>query len=824
MRAGSSVSWKAYPALLLAGCLATGIAVAAALPEADAGRWLAAALVLWIAALGLLLWRSRRLVSPFPLARTLLLAGAVALTGGAHYASRQALPAQHTARFAESYTVGRPAPEVVLEGRVTEAPQVRDYGLRFVLAAQRIAAGGDTSAVTGRVQVTVFRDMWEPVPLPAVRVGDAVRLRGQLAPPPHRRNPADFDYGAYLGRRGIRVLLTAGGEDLSILHRAEQAQPFIAGARAYVGRQIDRYVHFEEVRVVLRALILGDRSELDEDTRTAFVRTGLMHLLAVSGLHVMLVGWLLYQVLRPVLVRAGCSWKAAELLRATLTMAALVFYMLLAGAPASVVRAVVMTGLFIAAAVFQRSSHALNTLGMAAVVLLAVRPSQLFDVGFQLSFAAVGAIVALTPLFNRAWFSLWKRRGTLRWVGTTVNTSLAATLGTAPLLLYHFGYVSFAGLALNVVAIPLTGFGLAAGFLMAALGGWAPAVAEVFGAAGEVLLRLLLYTAERGEDALGWAGLYRVPGAWMLGAMTASLVALAQWPRPRLRWRWSIAALALVAAGLWTSIGRASYAPRLGVLFFDVGQGDAALVALPDGGHLLIDSGTRTPFSDRAERVILPHLGRHGFDRLSAVIVSHPDADHLGGLPTLLRSVPVGRVVHSGDRAGSALYAETFRLLDSLRIPHRAVHAGDTLRVGPHVTVRVLWPPAAGGGAGSRNNNSLVLRLAYGQTSVLFTGDVEAEAERALIRHYGPLLASDLVKVAHHGSGTSSLPAFVEHVTADSGRAWAVVSAARYNRFGLPDPGVLRRWYRHDARVRLTAISGAQWFVSDGTRFREMGW
>ncbi len=312
---------------------------------------------------------------------------------------------------------------------------------------------------------------------------------------------------------------------------------------------------------------------------------------------------------------------------------------------------------------------------------------------------------------------------------------------------------------------------------------------------------------------------------WYLLAMAAALLMLAQWPRPRLRWRLGATALGLATMGLWGGVLTGAHRPRLEVVFFDVGHGDAALVTLPNGRHLLVDAGGRDAFSDQGARVLLPHLERFGIRRLDAVAVTHPHSDHLGGLPTLLRAVPVHRVLHNGQAYASTLYAETMHLLDSLGVAHQAVGAGDTVALDPSVLLQILAPESTGATDEEANNTSVVLRLVYDQTVFLFTGDVEAEAEQRLLARYGAILHSDVVKVAHHGLRTSSTPVFVDHVVPDTAQAtMAVVSVGPSSLFGLPDEAVLLRWQARGATVWTTVRQGALWLRSDGQRVHRVEW
>ena len=552
-----------------------------------------------------------------------------------------------------------------------------------------------------------------------------------------------------------------------------------------------------------------------------------MHLLAVSGLHVFLVGMVLYTLLRPILMRFRLRWRTVEGTRAVFTIVVLGFYMLLTGGRPSVVRAVVMATLFIGGILFQRSAHPLNTLAVAALVLLVLRPPALFDIGFQLSMAAVTGIVTLNPRVLEAMPEWYHDTQAGKWLVETTLTSATAILGTAPVLLYHFGWVSVAGLVLNAVGIPCTAFALTAAIVMAGVGGLSTVAGAAFGSASDVFVQGLLATSQYGAEWFAWAGIRMpTPDPWLLGALVAILVALAQWPRPRHRWRWIAGALFLATISAWSGAVGRDAEPTLDVVSFDVGQGGATLIRTPTDWCVLVDAGPRSPDGSAAEFAILPYLERWGIQRLHTVVITHPDEDHLGGLPTLLREVSVGRVVRSGRPADTELYEEVQRLMDRNGVSQRTVLRGDTLAVGPTVQGQVLSPPsnASRRGIEGRNNASVVLRLQYGDVEVLFPGDVEAVAERDLIQAYGHQLESRIVKVPHHGSSTSSSAGFVQRVTGAEGNSYAVVSVGRNDQYGMPDGKVLARWQEQGVQVRSTARRGAVWLRTNGQDVWEVQW
>jgi competence protein ComEC len=806
-----------YPALALALAVGVGIWV---------GKNTAASPALMLGAAALCagavvpLGRQRALISLAPLRATTALFLAVALLAAVHYRLWTTIPESHPVHLTGD--AGRV--DLLLEARIRSDPLTTPRGVRFVAEARSVDDGSRQLSAQGLVQVNVFQPRWgEEEPIPALRAGDVVQIPGRLRSPPGRRNPADFDYGAFLARKRVYAVFAATTPSAVevVGHEPRPGSAVVAPMQRFVRAAIDRNVHGPREQAVLSALLLGDRSEVDAETREQFVVTGLMHLLAVSGLHVLLVGMVVYNLLRPLLARIGVTWRTADRWRAGLTLGLLLAYMFITGAGASVVRAVVMATLFISSSLLQRPGSTLNALGAAAIVLLAARPTFLFDVGFQLSFSAVGGIVLLNHQFERIVPKKVRRVPGVKWATGMVSVSLAATLATAPVLLYHFGRASFGGLLLNMPAIPLTAGTLSSGIAMVATAA-VPGVASVFGAAAEVFAAGMLITAEHGAQTFGWAsGQVYVTNPFVITAMVAALLAIAAWHLPRTRWRMVIASLGFATAGVLSS--GVMRPPALEVLFFDVGQGDAALVRLPSGRHILIDAGISDGFSDSGKRVILPHLERFGIRRIDAVIASHPHTDHIGGLASVLRGVPVGRVIDNGLDYPARAYREAIHVIDSLGIPRQTARAGDTMHIDPNVSIHVLAPSDPNPGPSHANDASVVIRLTYGRTRILFKGDAEAHSERQMVERFGPLLPTEVVKAAHHGSATSSTIPFVRTFMPGS-EPLVVVSVAQHNRYSLPRPEVIERWADQGARVVKTSREAAVWVRSDGEGITRVQW
>lgn len=820
MRPDVPFSWNTCPALRIAGGLMLGIGLAAAVPVLPLWLWGAGIGGGMAVALLALQTRPQQLVLPRQRWLPWALAFVVVATGGARYALERSLPAHHVGQL---FRAGIEEAPVTLMGTVDGLPETASFGTRLTLAVHRIERAGDTLQATGKVLVLLGRSRNpDTPPFPDLLPGTSLHVHGTLQALAPRRNPADFDYATWLRHRGIHARMTVYEPAQVTIHPQAARHParLVMAARARVRAHLARHVSDATVREVLMALLLGERSTLEDGVEEAFIGTGLVHLLAVSGLHILLVGMVLYHLLGPVLLRLRLRWGVMEWTRTLITLLLLAGYVFLTGASASAVRALIMAGLFIGQTLVQRNTAALNTLGTAALVMLLFTPQWLFDIGFQLSFAAVASLVLLPPVFHRALPDGWDAHTPVRATVHLLTASLAATLGTLPILLWHFGKAPLAGLLLNLVAIPFTNLAMVAGMATVLTGGLA---ADAFGAAASLFIRLLLTTAYQGQAWMGWATLkLPVQSPWLVVSLTGLLLMLARWFRPHTRWRLGAISLGSACLWLWVGVGAGTWKPRLEVLFFDVGQGDAALITLPNGRHLLVDAGLRDPYTDQGRRTLLPHLERMGIPTLDAVIVTHWHGDHAGGLPTVLRTVPVRRVLHNGSHYPSDLFRETMHVVDSLDIPHQAVHAGDTLHLDPNVRLQVLWPQRPAYDQAGENDASVVLRIVYGNTSFLLTGDAEQLTETQLASALPAYLVSDVVKVAHHGSATSSTDVFVNQVVQEA--TVAVISVGKHNLFRHPDPDVVRRWEAAGATVRTTAGQGAVWFRSDGRQVQEVLW
>jgi competence protein ComEC len=610
-----------------------------------------------------------------------------------------------------------------------------------------------------------------------VEPGDRVRVIGRLRTPRGLENPGGEDRRALLASRGAQWELTAARIDR--LGRDDSAVAWAWRWSARVQRWWTKVIEPERdpAHAALAGIVTGDRTRVPPELDQRWRNVGIYHVLSVSGLHLAVVAGLLFALLRRIVAALpiGARTRPARW-AAPIALVLAVIYTLVTGGQLATVRALVVVAIVMLAEMVDRPVRLVDALGVAAIGILLWRPQDLFDPSFQLSFVAA-LTLALRPRIQGTWWH--------RWVAGGFLTSACVALTTAPITAMQFHQVAAGGIVGNLVLTPIIELvALPLGFVPPLV----PIAAWVIGRVDD-LAGVLAHAVPVGNVALA-SPLVMVA----LVALSLALVA------KRRLWLW------IAVAILW-GFGRAPPAPgELRVTFLDVGQGDAAIIELPTGRVLLVDAGgnasARNPATASAPgRAITRTLEVYGHTAIDLAIISHPHPDHYLGLPAI--DLPIRELWFAGH-------------LDSRVIP-RGTRIGSPqlgrVDLGGGVTLDVLGPryePIEHGPAilapdpvRTVNDNSLVVVLRFAGRSILFAGDLEEEGERALVT--AGLGHVDIVKVAHHGSPTSSSPELVAATTPLA----AVISCGVGNAFGFPAADVVERWRRAGARVLRTDQGGS---------------
>ncbi len=796
------------PAVPVALAFALGI-LADHLSEPDLRLWLAlcgCSLALW----GICL--ARRLSAA---AAICLLAAVLGAGAGWHHWRWSIVNADNIIRFADE----NPQPAHLI-GRLVDQPWIvprKKHDLpasipQFdrtlaTLECRELISGNNVQPVSGRVRLDISGHLTQGA------VGDEVEVVGLLSRPAGPSNPGSFDFRRYLRSDGLMASLHCGEpEDVRVLHPGENRLRRWQGRLRARAEQMLQQNLSERTAPVGVALLLGTRTAIPEELRIAFAESGTMHILAISGSNVGILAGLLWVVAH----LAGLGRKGSV----CLILAGIVGYSFVADAQPPVMRAVLMIVALLAGLPWHREGSMVNGLALAALGVLAWNPSHLFDVGAQLSFLAVAALI-WAPTWSRSvrefaspapesaielerplltkWLSAGRR------ALVTVHVTIAAVwLFTLPLTIARFHLVSPIGFFVNVVLAPLVVVILWCGYGLLLVGLVAPALAAPFAFGFDASLRLMLWLIERAAAISG--GHVYLPGpsdGWLAGFYACLAAVAFGLPEGRLRWWGWRGMLIWIVGGLSLSLWP-HRADELRCTFLSVGHGLAVVVELPAGRTLVYDAGQMQDGA-RAMQTVQSALWQRGVRSVDALVISHADVDHFNGVPGLARTLSIGGVlVHESFLDFRQPGVEmTCELLTQRGVPIKLIRAGDHVNLDPDVRLTVLHPPS-NDRLPTDNANSLVLEIEYAGRRILLTGDLERDGLEYVIRQ-SPRHA-DILLAPHHGRVVANPHRLAAWATPD----WVIVSDGRQD-----NSDRLRDVYGSSARVLSTQRSGAITFTID---------
>jgi competence protein ComEC len=711
-----------------------------------------------------------------------------------------------------------PAPNarttVTLIGDVADAPTVMGNRARFAFHARSIIA--DTAeTLCDEKGIVTYISPGSDTSGRSIMYGSVLALKGVVESPPEAGNPGEFSPRRYYYANGISFMMRVRGIENARILGVNGGSAFMRTVvfplRGSILSEIDRDVGGEEGEF-LKGLLIGERSGLSPGVRRAFLDSGVAHILAVSGSNVAVVA--------ATIMMLFSLFRVPRILGRTMTVWALVIFMLVTGSQPPVVRATIMALALLLSNSLARRVHPLNGVGLAALIMFSLDARQLFDVGFQLSF---GAVIAILVLHRRLLAAVRHRsRGTMlvrfaRQVYSVTAVSVAASLGTLPLTAIVFGRLSVVGFLANLVIVPASEISVVLGMISAAFAPMNAWAAGAYAAVNRVLLMLTIWGAEI-ASSVPWATMdtveFRPVHALPYYAGLACLFCIGRPPMVR---HFFIAFLCGANAVLfWPSAALAGASPiECRITMIDVGQGDAILFQPPGGCNVLIDAGPPSRDGSPWGTSVVPLLKRLGVHALDAVIITHLHDDHAGGLVHVLHSFETRRVIVTPD---------VVRAADS-SITHNtgviSVAFGGMMLGVEVCRFYVLSPDSVNTDAsGNANRRSIVVKIQYGNTSMLLMGDAEREEEERLVARYGGFLKSDVLKIGHHGSKAATSQEFLSAVRPD----YALISVGRANRFGHPAGSTMQRLHASGAEVFRTDEMGAIFLATDGKTVRQVHW
>ncbi len=727
-------------------------------------------------------------------------------------------PSNHITHFTDNH-------QWKIIGVVDKNPTASNNRLRIILRVETLGRDNSSFPVLGKIRVTVIK------PFPDIFVGDRLSLIGKIRSIRNFNNPGGFNYRRYMAFKKIWGSTYVLGKRIVILTRNSDPgiNTIIEKARNRIADLIDKTCEGKQ-QGVLKALIVGDRTGIEKNTGAAFNRAGISHVLAISGLHIGIIATASFIFFRWLLSYIKFFlWNAwTKKGAAILSLFPVILYGLISGMSPSTQRAVIMATVFLMTFLFEREQDPMNTLAIAAMIILVAHPPSLFSISFQLSFIAVLSIIygwSLKYAGNKGMIKKGWRISIMGRLFSFALVSFFAILGTLPIVMFYFNQISLVGIITNLLIVPIIGFVVVPLGLISVL----LYPLSIFGASIciKVSAGVLAYALSIVHYIAGFPfaaiktitpNFFEICCYYILAWAILNLKGIGFRRKAAV-----IAAAFVILAGsvdtcYW--VYNRFWRDDLRVTIIDVGQGSSALVELPGGSCFLIDGGGFSDNSifDVGARIVAPLLWRKKIKTIDTMVLSHPNADHLNGLLYIARHFNVKRLWCNSDSADINSYREFMEIIKKNRIEIIAFKDMPRSYEINGARLEILYPSkdyvdkTKNEKWRNLNNNSLVVRVSFGSKSILFPGDIMACAERNIVATHGDELKSTVLIAPHHGSKTSSTAMFLEKINPEI----VIISAGWKNRFGFPHLSVLKRYNENNCRIFRTDKNGALMISSDG--------
>jgi competence protein ComEC len=716
-----------------------------------------------------------------------------------------------------------------MEGTILEPARVRDATSRIKVRVHAYVLDGKAVPIDELLSVTIYRHA--PVLFP----GDKIHFPARLRKFKNFNNPGRYDHESAMRSAGISCAASVSdGRRVVVLGKGELPFPMgaLEGLRGPV-RNFFREVLDPREAALFSALVLGERQGIEDSLREYFNRTGLGHVLAVSGLHVGLIATVCFLLFRRLLVQSYRLTLAMDTRRwaAVMTCLPVVLYAGLAGFQVSAQRAMIMVLVFLGSIILGRERDIWSSVALAALIILVLDPHALQSISFQLSFMAVIGILWLSPPLLRK-TPLLRETGVRRhvlerfygYILGLIVVSLAVTIFLLPVTALYFNRISLVTIPANLTVVPILGFWVLPLALLSAL----------TLAFSPFLANLILQVS-----ALGLQGMMGLIDFWSglpyssLWVVTPNLMEILlfygvlffilsfrgrPWAKVGL-----LLSLTILTADVAYWVYRTHFNRDLRVTYLDVGQGSSALVEFPRGKRMLIDGGGYSGnHFDIGKMVVSPFLWHSKITKVDYLVLSHPHADHMNGFLFIAGAFRPEEFWYNGDETGAEAYKELMGILDAEKIKKMLPRDLEGGREINGARVEILHPPGdkkglkLGAGGRGLNNNSLVLQLSFGEKTFLFPGDLELAGEESLLARAGDRLKSDFLLAPHHGCRSSSTLPFLEKVKPTI----CIISSGEGNMFGFPHPEIVSRVASLGAKVIRIDQEGAVSFVLTRGRWR----
>ena len=657
--------------------------------------------------------------------------------------------------------------EISIIGTIVSDPQEKEYKTKYILKIDTI----NSNKKYKNTKVILYTKNGKET----LKYGDKIELVGNFKLAQERRNPGGFDYRFYLKTKKIYGIVTTKNTK-RLKENNVNIISMIANKTANVIKNQSKKLLENKKACLLIGLLIGDTDEIDEETKEDFRNSNLTHMLAVSGLHVSYVLLAVNYIITKV--------KIHKKLSKIIVMLLILFFILVTGATPSVLRAGTMTIYLILGGIFYRRISVFSSLNLSLLVIIIMNPYCLFDVGLQLSYAGTIGIVYLYPIIKEKIYNK----------ANSILITISANIVIIPIMLYNFNTISLTFFISNLLAGPIIGIIIILGFSIIIISLIFFPIANIFSKILNLLIILFLNTAKACAN-LPFSKIFIItPTLKFIFLYYCLLVFIIIKERIQIRISIKLKNKVIAILIILVIINPIKYfsnikQSNLKIYFVDVGQGDSTCIVTPKNKVILIDGGgnSKDENYDIGKQTLLPYLLDKKINKIDYCIVSHFDSDHCGGLMYILKKLKVKNIIIGKQYEEYENYKEFIKIAKDKKINIRVVEAGEKITIEKNLYIDVLWPINREKMViqNAINNNSLVFKLRYINFSMLFTGDIEEIAEKEILDKYKEnteFLKSTILKVAHHGSKTSSTKEFINIVKPK----YAVIGVGKDNKFGHP--------------------------------------
>ena len=689
-----------------------------------------------------------------------------------------------------------------IAGTIISNPIDKQYKNQYILKVEEI--NGNKEYKNTNLQLNVKKEK------ETLNYGDKIIVKGNFEEANTARNEGGFDYKQYLKSKNIYGIVTVDKKDIETINKNNVGVIDLLAnkVRNSMKRKIEQNLP-NETNELLSGMLIGEKSNLQKEIQKDFRDSSLSHVLAISGMHVSYVMLGITFLISKI--------KFSKKMSKIVIILILLFFIILTGKTASVTRACFMSSYIILASLLHKKAHVLGSISISLLIILIINPYFILDIGLQLSYGGTIGIVLIYPILKKLKKKKEDKNSKFKKIIHKVKEkildiiliTISANLVIFPIVLFHYNTISFTFIISNLLISPIIGIIIILGFISVFASYIISPISKVMFLILQTFLNLLIKIAHFCAELPFSKVYFPTPKIYVIIIYYVFLIFIIL-ERNKIivikKINKKIIIIFVIIIIILNLI--LNFIPKtFTISFIDVGQGDSMLISTPKGKKILIDGGgSRDEESfNIGKQTLIPYLLNKGITKLDYILISHFDSDHVGGILSVLEELKVEKVIIC-EQEENENYRRFKEIVKNKKIKVYVVKKGDNVKIEENILLNILWPKDEKIKENAINNNSIVAKLNYKNFSILLTGDIEKIAENEILKEYenSNILNANILKVAHHGSKSSSINEFLEKVKPQI----ALIGVGEKNTFGHPNEGVLKRLENINTKIYRTDKKG----------------